>query len=73
MRLTLDEIILLQKYFSKPTLSARIVLEIEFVKTMKGALVSMHIQQIYIKIIPAMSEFIKIKDCEELTSAEYID
>lgn len=59
--LTLDKIILLQKYFSEPTLSTRIILEIKFVKAMKGAFVSMHVQQIYIKIIPAITESIKTR------------
>lgn len=45
---TLDKIILLQENLSEPTLATWIILQVEFVKTMKSALVSMNIQKVHI-------------------------
>lgn len=41
---TLDEIVLLQEYLSESALTTWIILQVEFVKSMKGAFISMNIQ-----------------------------
>lgn len=43
-RHTLDEIVLLQEYLSEPALTTRIILKVEFVKSMKSTFISMYIQ-----------------------------
>lgn len=49
--ITLNEIILFKENFPQPTLTTWIVLEVELVKAMKGALISVNIQEINVKII----------------------
>jgi hypothetical protein len=50
-KITLNEIILLQKYLPEPTLTTRIVFKIELVKAMKCTLVGVNVQKVNIEIV----------------------
>lgn len=50
-KITLNEIILLQEYLPKPTLTTGIVFKIELIKAVKCTLVSVNVQKVNVEIV----------------------